>query len=88
MTKEYKRYIIRRHNATACLNSIGWKVSVSNGEVAKNLFQNDRNLNAYIAVLVNGKPSSFEPYYEDRPILYGDVELLECPVDNLIGSIK
>lgn len=91
MKHTYKRYIIRRHNAVACLDSIGWKVGISNQEVAKNLFHNDCNLNAYLAVFVNGKPGTFEPYYEDRPAMYYDVELLECPVTSTtyeIGSIR
>lgn len=91
MKHAYKRYIIRRHHAIPCLDSIGWNVKISNSQVAKNLFHKDCKTDAYLAVFVDGKPSSFEPYYEDRPAMYYDVELLECPVTSTtykIGEIK
>lgn len=91
MTKEYKRYIIRRHNAVACLDSIGWKVGISNQEVAKNLFHKDCKVDAYLAILIDGKPGCFEPCLENITYTIFDEEWLECPVTSTtyeIGSIR
>lgn len=82
-----KCYIIRRHNALECLNSIGWKVKVSNEEVVENLFNKTGSIDAYLAVFVNGEPSSFTPYFNTVSVTEN---VFECPatLDNVLGEIK
>lgn len=61
MARNY--YRIRKETAVQDLNAIGWKVRISNEEVAKNLFHKHCEINMFIASMLDGVPGSF--HYPD-----------------------
>ena len=76
-------YKIRKETAVQDLNAIGWKVRISNEEVAKNLFHKDCASNMFIACMIDGKSNGF---FCPTDIRY--FEALEPPLLTELGEIK
>ena len=76
-------YRIHKETAVQDLNAIGWKVRISNAEVAKNLFHKGCETNMFIACMIDGKASSF--FYPDAHY-YSNSQ--EPPLPTELGEIK